>query len=237
MENVPAQPASPPKSQIFELVVTVLIPGAILSKLSAEDWLGPVNALILAVSIPLAYAIWDFIKVRRLSFIAVLGFCNVLLTGGLGLAKVDGIWFAVKEASVPSVLGFVLLWTARSENPLVKTFLYNDKFLNIPAVESALEERKNKIQFNKLLSVTTLFLACSFFLSGLLNFILAILILKSPSGTVQFNEELGKMNILSYPVIVLPNIIMMMFALWYLTSGLKKLTGLELQGILKQENL
>ena len=75
------------------------------------------------------------------------------------------------------------------------------------------------------------FLAASFLLSAVLNFGLARYLLKSPSGTPEFNAELGKMNLLSWPVIVLPSMAMTMYALWKLLRGIEALTGLDFESI------
>jgi len=72
--------------------------------------------------------------------------------------------------------------------------------------------------------------------SAVLNFWLAIWILKSPSGTPAFNRELGKMTALSYPVIVVPSLLVMTLAVWILIRGLKKITGLQLQDILAEQS-
>ena len=74
-------------------------------------------------------------------------------------------------------------------------------------------------------------LAGSFFLSSVLNFVLARLIVRSPAGSAAFNEELGKMTALSYPVIVLPSMAVMMIALWYLFRSIKRLTHMDLEEI------
>ena len=83
---------------------------------------------------------------------------------------------------------------------------------------------------------TTLVLAVSFVVSSILNFALAVWILKSPAGTPQFNEELGRMTALSYPVIVIPSLLVMMVAVWMLIRGLKTLTGLEMEQILSEQS-
>jgi hypothetical protein len=81
------------------------------------------------------------------------------------------------------------------------------------------------------LGVASWLLAGSFFLSSGLNFMLAKLIVRSPSGTTTFNEELGRMTALSYPVIVLPSMAVMMIALWYLFRSIKRLTHMDLEEI------
>ena len=74
-------------------------------------------------------------------------------------------------------------------------------------------------------------LAGSFFLSSTLNFILARMIVRSPAGSIAFNEELGRMTALSYPVIVVPSMAIMIVALWYLLRQIRGLTHLELEQI------
>ena len=100
-------------------------------------------------------------------------------------------------------------------------------------VNQKLEERDNLSLFEKLLVKSSYLLAASFFLSAVLNYGLAKYILKSEPGTVAFNEELGQMYSLSYPVIVLPSFVVMVYALWQLQAGIKELTGLKLDDILK----
>lgn len=216
----------------YELIFNVLLPSLILTKLSDPERLGQMNAFLLAMAFPIIYGIYDFIKKKNINWVSGLGFVSVLLTGGLGLLKLDGIWFAVKEAAIPAIIGIAVLVSIKFK-PLVKTLVYNDKVIEIDKVNSALDAKNAHNEFNKLLLNTNYLLACSFFLSAVLNFFLAIYILKSPSGTVEFNQELGKMNALSFPVIVLPSMLFMMIIVWKLINGIKKITGLDLEEVLK----
>ena len=89
--------------------------------------------------------------------------------------------------------------------------------------------------FKTLISYATALLSLSFFLSAGLNFALAIYIIKSPAGSEAFNQELARMQLLSYPVIVLPSMIMMGFTFYKLLKGVKELTGLGLEDIVHQK--
>ncbi|NBQ52481.1 MAG: MFS transporter, partial [Proteobacteria bacterium] len=93
----------------------------------------------------------------------------------------------------------------------------------------------NAVEFTSLMRSTTMILAGSFFLSAVLNFILASVVLKSPTGTPAFNEELGRLTALSYPVIALPSMAVMIFAVLRLVRELRKLTGLSIEEILKTD--
>ncbi|MGY8716291.1 MAG: VC0807 family protein, partial [Verrucomicrobiia bacterium] len=64
---------------------------------------------------------------------------------------------------------------------------------------------------------------------AVLNYALARWLLQSPSGSSEFNAELGKMNALSWPVIVVPTMIITIYALWRLIGGIKRLSGLQFE--------
>ncbi len=149
--------------------------------------------------------------------------------------QVDGFWFAVKEATIPGIIAIVSLGSLITSKPLVKMILYNERVINLAAVEAALEQNQTRIGFKKLMISTTIILSLSFVVSSILNFGLAIWILKSPAGTPAFNEELARMTVLSYPVIVVPSLIVMMIALAMLVRGLKNLTGLNMEQIISEQ--
>lgn len=224
---------SRPENPFVSLGFNIAAPALILYKLSAPERLGPVYSLVLALSLPLAYGVFDFVRNKKANAFSILGFISVLLTGGFGLMQLDGIWFAVKEASIPLLMGLAVVISMKTKTPLVRTLLYNDKVIDVERVDKELAARNNHAAFARLLVATTWTLALSFLLSAALNFGLAIYLLKSPAGTPEFNQELGKMTALSYPVIVIPCMAVTLIALWRLLAGIKKLTGLEFETIFK----
>jgi hypothetical protein len=77
-------------------------------------------------------------------------------------------------------------------------------------------------------------LAGSFLFSALMNYFLATWIVTSPAGSPAFNEELGRLTLLSYPMIALPSMLIMMGALYYLARSIKALAGLSLAVAMNQ---
>lgn len=228
-DHVPTR--TKPENPWLSLAVNIVIPAVILMKLSADDRLGPVLALVLALLFPLIYGLQDFVRQRRFNFISALGVVSILLTGGIGLLELDPKWIAIKEAAVPGVIGLAVVISMKTPWPVVRSLLYNDKIIDVAAVDAALDRYGNHADFERVLGVASWLLAGSFFLSSVLNFTLARLIVKSPAGSVAFNEELGRMTALSYPVIVLPSMAVMMIALWYLFRSIKRLTHMDLEQI------
>lgn len=213
------------------IVCNIAIPTVVLMKLSGEERLGPVWGLLLALAFPVSYGLYDFVRRRKANMFSIVGLVSVLLTGGFGLLQLDGIWFAVKEAAIPSVFGIAVLLSLRTRRPLVRLLLYNEQILDVARVDAALDARGQRGAFDRLLRGASFGLALSFLLSAILNFGLARYLLKSPTGTPEFNVELGRMHMLNWPVIVLPSMVVMMIVFWRLMSGLTRLTGLELEDI------
>lgn len=217
----------------LSLLLNIVIPVAVLNKLSEPERLGPTVALLLAVVFPLGYGIWDRYRRRQWNPFSMIGLASILLTGGIGLLQLDRMWFAVKEAAIPLVLGAAVLFSLGTRRPLVRSLLLNPSVIDMGTVERALEERGARADFDMLLVRGSWMVAGSFLLSACLNFGLAVWVLRSDPGTPQFNQELGRMTALSLPVISLPCLVVTVVALWYLLKGLERVTGLGLEVILK----
>lgn len=228
------KPSQKPQTShlLLELVICVILPTLVLKYLSGDDRLGPVYALILGLSFPLIFGIHQFIKEKKFGFIPALGFISILLTSGIGLLELDAKYIAIKEASIPLIIAIGTIISLKTPYPLVKTFIYNDKILQIDKVDEALEKTGNQQAFEKTLTNATYILSSSFFLSAFLNYALAKYIVVSPTGTAAFNDELGTMNLLSYPVITIPCVIVMIYAMLYLFKHIKRLTGLDFEELI-----
>ncbi|HNC25014.1 MAG TPA: VC0807 family protein [Opitutaceae bacterium] len=235
-EPKPAPPAAPKQENLLvSIICNIVIPAVVLGNLSGPNRLGTAGGLIVALIFPVGYGLHDFYRRRKANFISVISFVGVLLTGGLGLLKLGGFWFAVKDAAVSSVIGIAVLASVRAREPLVKTLFCNETVMDLPRVEGALRDRGTEAAFQGLLRRCTLIVASAFFVSAVLGYSLARYLLRSPAGTEAFNAELAKMHWLSWPVIVVPCMVLMMVALWRLVVGLKSLTGLTTDEIFKSE--
>ncbi len=221
-------------SMLANLAFNIIIPTLILTKLSSEEYLGPVYSIVVALSFPIIYGTRDYLKSHKPNFFSILGVISVFLTGGMSLLQLDPQYIAIKEAAIPGLFGIATLISVRTKYPLVRTFLYNDQILQINRVKSALREHNSETDFEHKLSNASYMVAGSFFMSSVLNYILAKVILVSEPGTVEFTEELGKMTALSFPVIALPSTIVLMASLFYLLHHIQKLTHLKPEDIFNQ---
>ncbi|MEA1080201.1 VC0807 family protein [Marinobacter qingdaonensis] len=229
--TTPSHPDHKPRPWI-DLLVSIVIPSVILMKFSGDEHLGSVNALIIGLAFPLGWGLFELIRYRKKNFIAVLGLISVGLTGGIGLLELDAGWLAVKEAAVPAVIGLAVLISTRTRYPLVRTLLYNPNVLDVDKIHRSLEKQGRVEEFEARLLNASYFFAGTFLFSSIMNYIIARWIVTSPSGTQAFNEELGRMTLVSYPMIAIPSMVMMLLIFYYLWRTIRRLTGYTLEEVM-----
>lgn len=220
---------------LANLAFNIIIPVFILSRLSGADSLGPSLSIVLALAFPIGYGLWDLRQSGKINPFSILGVVSVFLTGGISLLELDPKYIAIKEATIPACIGIAVLLTQRTRFPLVKTLILNGQLVRVEALYAALADKGKTDLFERRLAQASLIVAGSFFVSSVLNFVLAKVILVSPPGTTEFSAELGKMTALSYPVIALPSMVILMLAIWFVFSQVKKLTGESLETFLVEQ--
>ncbi|MFW2440832.1 MAG: VC0807 family protein [Arenicellales bacterium] len=232
MENITSERPQHKPRPMIDLLVSIVIPSIILMKFSGDQDLGAARGLIAALAFPLGWGLFELIRYRKFNFIALLGLVSVLLTGGIGLLELDLKWLAIKEAAVPGIIGIAVLISTRTKYPLIRTLLYNPKIMQVDRIHTALEKKGLVETFDKRLLNATYMLASTFFFSSVMNYIMAKWIVTSPTGSPAFNEELGRLTLVSYPMIAIPSMIMMFGVLYYLWKTIHGLTGLKLEELM-----
>ncbi|MEP1583154.1 MAG: VC0807 family protein, partial [Marinobacter sp.] len=96
--EIQSPPTHKPRPWV-DLLVSIIIPSVILMKLSGDEYLGSVMALVIGLAFPLGWGLFELVRYRKYNFIAVLGIVSVGLTGGIGLMELDAGWLAIKEAA------------------------------------------------------------------------------------------------------------------------------------------
>lgn len=247
-----ADPKTHQEHPLANILINVLIPVMVLSYLSkdpalqeqmgkdAKPWhIGPIKALIVALALPLGYGVWHFIKTRKFNFFSGLGLFSVLLTGCLTLylwnkdgtvKEHAGVLFGLKEAAIPLALGFAVFFSRRSATPLLNVFLYNDSVFDIPKIEKRVDEQDERPAYQKLLDQANVMFAGSFFLSSVLNLLLALFFFRGFDRTATdalevYNGIIGKLTGWGFAVIGIPLLAILFFTLQRLLKGLREITG------------
>lgn len=218
------------KNQRLSLIINIVIPMLILTKLSGPEYLWTTRGLVAALAFPLGYGLREYAQEKKRSFISGLWLFSVLMTWGIWLLKLPTEWVAIKEAMVPAIIGLVLLWSMFTGHNLVEKM-----FLGILDSEKIFAKLEGKMHLRTAgVKKLTRWIFASFGLSTTLNYLLATWIVTSPSGTQAFNEEIGRLTGLSFPAIALPATLVMTVALIAFLMKLHKETWLEIEDMIKQ---
>ena len=223
------------ENPLLNILLSIVIPAIILSKFSTPEYLGVIPGFLIALCFPIGLSLYELVVEKKVGFIAILGLVSTLLTGIIGILEIPTQWLAVKEAAVPLLIGLAVFISQYTPYPLIEKILYNDQLLKLSLIEERLQANNSKEKIQKGLRTASWMVTASFMLSALLNFALTKYIVVSPAGTEAFNQELGKLTALSYPVIALPSTLVMVVALWYLIKQLKQATGLSMEEMLAIE--
>lgn len=224
----------PPKKEnlLLNILLNIAIPTFVLMKLSGDKYLGSQLGLVVALAFPVTYGIYDYFRAEKVNIFSVIGFISILLTGGFSLLKLDPQYIVIKEAAIPTIFGVMTIISLKTRYPLVKTIVYNSSVMDIDLISRRLKEKGNEKAFDSALVKSTLLLSSSFFLSAVLNYILAKMILVGQPGTEAFNAQLGKLTGISFVAIGIPSTLVLMGAIIYLFWKITHLTELSLEDVL-----
>lgn len=232
----PAEQNDKEPSLMVNILFNILLPVIILMQLSSPERLGPATALVVALAFPLGFGTWELWKRRKINGFSILGLISVLLTGGIGLLELDPKYIAIKEAAVPGIIGLAVWFSRYTRFPIVEKMLLNPKMIDAAKLNATLQARNNVAAFRRVVNNAGNGVAGAFFLSAVLNFVLARKIVVSPAGSEAFNSEIAQMTALSFPVIVLPTMLVLFGAIFYLFARIGALTGDSVETFLNDQN-
>jgi|TARA_A200000113_G_scaffold115041_1_gene103293 hypothetical protein len=239
------------ESLLLNLGINLILPILFLRK--GTDWFGdPIGKqleaapdstavgsimLLIAVSFPVGYGLWDLAKNKKWNLFSILGAFSALLTGGIGLVPGATVqMFAIKEAAIPTILGILTVITLKTKRPLVHLFLLNPQLIKVDLINEKLRLNHAENDFAKLMSKCTWLIALTFIMSAALNYFLSrwIVVTEPALDKIAYNDEVGRMMGWSFPIISIPCMIVSAYAFWILIKGIKNLTGLSLEDAMVQ---
>jgi len=238
------------ENPILSLISNIVIPVLILRK--GSGWLDNVLenyidtelvnintasiAFFIALLFPFIYFYYDLNKRKNVNFISIIGFVNVLLTGGIGIFGAQfGLsknWFIIKEGSLPLVIGFMLWMMSKFKKESFNAILLNEIIFDTEKIRGAISDNK-KSRLQSLSRKAGFYLIIGFFISSIIQFILASLIVISDPGHPDFNKEVSTMTWVSYFAVMIPTILVVGKGYLGLISDLEDLTKLNKEDFLR----
>lgn len=234
MSNNKTQHSIPKNNNtLIELGFNIIIPVLVMTQLNGPEQLGPLYSIAVALMFPLSYGVYELARSKKVNFFSVLGIVSVLLTGTISLLELPAEYIAIKEAAIPALIGLAVLISQFTNRPLVKLLILNDALFDWDKLNATLIRVNAQDAFARSLRTTSYIVTGSFFLSSMLNYGLAKYLLVAEPGTSEYTAQLGQMTAWSYPVIVIPSMLVLLIALFYLFGQIKRITGESFESYVK----
>ncbi len=238
-----SQPSQSPRGFFLDLAFNLVIPVMILQKLSSRfGENGPLFALLIALSFPLGFGFYDLYFKKKRNIISVLGFVNILFTGGFALMGLTRNWYIAKELLLPSLIGSYVWFTTLQAKPLIEKIFFNDTVFNTSLIEKNVETQGRRSELSQLMLRSTQIFAATFLLSALGNFFIARQIFTdipyiwtATERAAIRNYEIAEMKKWHYIVLLIPSLLMTVILLWHLVSGLMRITGLKMEEVMAEQ--
>lgn len=213
---------------LADLVLTIVLPSLVLDQLSNPARLGPAGALIVSLLFPVTYAGWCWWKRSGWNLFSIIGFITVLLSGGLGLLKLDAFWFALKESAMPLALGAAFPLSHVFGKPLINALVMQPHLINLRAMGAALNTPEKNTAYQAALLHGSWAIGLATIGSSAGNFLLALHLLrdKDPGGEA-FVKAIGTLNWAGMLVIGVPLCAVMLLVFVWLIRRIQSITGLE----------
>ena len=193
-------------------------------------------SFIIAITFPIAYFIYDLLKRKNVNIISIFGFINVLLTGGIGIfgAKygLSKNWFIFKEGFLPLFIGSLLLFMRRFKKVSFNKILLNDILFDNEKIGASIKEEV-KGDFEIIVRNAGNHFIFGLFISSIIQFFLASIIVVSDPGESSFNDQVATMTWVSYLAVLIPTILIVGKGYWELIVGMERITGLKKEDFLK----
>lgn len=226
------------ENPLLSISCNIFIPVMILKK--GELWFDGYNhylnldpqpfSFLVALLFPLLYFIYDLFKRRNINFISILGFINVLLTGGIGIfGSKYGLTrsaFILKEGLMPIIIGsFLFLYSIYNKSSF-NSIILNQALFNIEKIKIH-TSKDSTVELDSLTKRAGYYFIAGFFISSIIQFILASIIVTSNPGDIGFNEQVSTMTWVSYFAVLIPTLIVVGKGYFVLIKGIEKKTGLK----------
>ncbi len=232
---------------LLNIAMSVIAPVLILSKCSEKGdsfWqMGTTPALVIALSLPIAYGIYNFWETRKYDALNLLGLLGVLFTAVVTVYATTGDgeqirpntpwWFAAKEAFIPLLMAAAIMLTAKTKGALLRVFLYSDAIFDVVRIEKRCEDSQLNIPYEQCLWQASLMTAGSLVFSSVLNFglalyfLLPVLTLPAAEQALAYNYAIKDLTWAGFIVISFPLLLTLFGVLMYLIKRLQAITGMS----------
>lgn len=209
----------------FILQPNLLGEGIGVSSLLGGAKTGNIRAYIVSCLIPVTYVLWDFVKNRNVSPLALIGGAGAVLKGALAFWYVDGLLFAIKD-SARSYLTFILfLISAFTSTPIFRVFLDAASIGENQEDRSATQQALVDPTVHKGLVQATIVFAVVDLIGGVVNTLVNYTHVTAKFGTETFNSQVAGVNAIMLVPGFAISFVGIALAMWLVQRAVKQRYG------------
>ncbi len=223
-----------PISLSVQLAVGFIIPTVILMTLSDESKLGPLAAMGLALLAPVLLELYSFITGRKASLLSLIAIIGILLIGVISLFGLSEEWLGARRAVIYVIAAAIIAVVLLFKRDWIDKGL--GKLLDMPTIRKAAKKNNNEAEISRLISKVGYLLVVFLMVIAIWSYILTLIVITSPTGSSEFNTQYAQLRLISIPFVSGPLIIGLIALLAYLATGFEKLTGIEMETLLKKKD-
>lgn len=228
-----AKSTRPPLSIFTQIIVGFVIPTIILMVLSDESRLGPMVAMGLALLPPVLLEIYSFFTGRKASLLSLVAIIGILLIGAISLFGLSEEWLGVRRAGIfiiaalgiAAVLLFKPNWIDKGLG----------KIIDMPSVRKAAQSKGTEAEIHRHILKVGYFLVALLVVIAIWSYVLTVIVITAPTGSSEFNSQYALLRLLGILFVSLPLVIGTTILLVYLATGFEKLTGIDIETLLKKK--
>ena len=218
-------------SPLYQALFNFVIPIVILTKYSGASSLGPVTALLTALTFPVVFELHSIYVRHKLSVVSIFSIGGIIVTGAISLLGLSEGWLALRRSLPYFVVSLALLIAIAFQYPLIDKIL--GQLLLLDKAKAAALKRKNDKAMEAAIKNTGISIVILFLLIGISSYILTRIIINAPAKTEAFNKQYAELRILALACTTLPIFVGLTAIFVKLVLKIEKLTSLKTTSFMK----
>lgn len=195
----------------LDIIIGAVAPVVILKYGTAP--LGTLPAYLLAALVPVVWVLLDLLVItRRFNFITSYGGLSAVMRGALAFWYVDGVLFAFKDSASYLLATLVFGLSVFLAKPVTGAIAMQGLSPETPEQERSLSSLLHEPTVIRALRQSTLIIAATNLLCGIVNYVINLRMVTAPFGTPAFNDQVANVNAITRIALVIPDMIALFWA-------------------------
>lgn len=214
----------------LDVLFTFVLPYALLSPApfglpDLSRSLGNYGVYVLAGVLPTFYIVLDTLHRKVLNPFSLFLLAGALSGAAVSFLRLDGVAFALKDAMHSGLLVLVCGASLLLGRPLFEFLFYGLVSPETPQRKRLLSAALSQAEVRRALGWATALVALKALLLGVASYFVALWLVTLPFGVPGFNAQVARAHALTFPLVIVLDVLFYGAAVWLTLSATRRLTG------------